>query len=93
MKREVVDVDQPAEGGGINTPSIKIILLLLLAVAVLIFFLQNGETAEVQFLGFDVTWPLRSVIIISVAAGVVLDRLFTWQWRRAKRRKAKQSAE
>jgi hypothetical protein len=28
-----------------------------------------------------------TVIGISVIAGIVVDRLFTWQWRRARKRK------
>ena len=92
MKHEAVDPDPLARSGGINGPSFKLIALLVLAVAVAVFFFQNGRGTDIEFLWFDVNWPVRSVIVISVVAGVVLDRLFLWLWRRAKRRKAEQSA-
>lgn len=93
MKREGVDIDESVEGGGgINAPSLKLVALLVLAVAVAVFFFQNGDGVDVNFLGFDANWPLRSVIVISVVAGAFLDRLISWQWRRAKRRKAQQTA-
>jgi len=87
MKHEAVDVDDTAASDGIRMPSIKLIGLLVLAVAVLIFFFQNGDGVDVHFLWVDVNWPVRTVIVISVVAGVVLDRLVVWQWRRARRAK------
>mgnify|MGYP002682900529 CR=1 FL=1 len=35
----------------------------------------------------DGNWPVWGVIGSSVAAGILRDRLFLWQWRRARRRK------
>ena len=57
-------------------------------IALAVFFFQNGEDASVDFLWFDGQWPLWAVIGISVLIGIVLDRLVTWQWRRARRHKA-----
>ena len=66
-------------------PPWKLILLLLVIVALAIFFFQNGDDAPVEFLWIDGNWPVWLVIAISVVAGVVIDRLATWQWRRARR--------
>jgi uncharacterized integral membrane protein len=66
----------------------KLIALLLLVIAVAVFFFQNGGDAAVTFLWMDATWPVWLVIGVSVIAGIVLDRLATWQWRRARRKKA-----
>lgn len=72
---------------GRGGPSIKLIALLLVAVALALFFFQNGSDAPVSFLWFDGQWPVWLVIGVSVVAGIALDRLGTWQWRRARRRK------
>ena len=79
--------DDGAESDGRNLPSIKLIALLVVVVAIAIFFFQNGESVEVRFLGFDVEWPARIVIIVSVVAGVLIDRLGGFFWNRARRRK------
>ncbi len=86
MKHEAIDPEQPAQSGT-SGPPVKLILLLLLVVALAIFFFQNGQDASVDYLWMNGTWPVWTVIGISVVAGIVLDRLLTWQWRRAKRRK------
>ncbi len=72
---------------GRSAPSIKLIVLLLVIVALAIFFFQNGSDAPVSFLWFDGQWPVWIVIGVSVIAGAVIDRLGSWQWRRARRRK------
>ena len=87
MSYEDVDIEQP-EQGGLQAPSLKLVLLLLIVVAVAVFFFQNGDGVNVEFLWIDVDWPVRSVIVISVIAGIIIDRLFAWQWRRARKRKA-----
>ena len=91
MSYDDVEIEQP-EGGGLQAPSLKLVLLLVIVVAVAVFFFQNGDNAQVEFLWIDVDWPVRSVIVISVLAGIVLDRLFVWQWRRARKRKAEANA-
>jgi uncharacterized integral membrane protein len=92
MQREPVDIDGPDQEG-MGRPPIKLIALLLLAIAVAVFFFQNGDSADIKFLWISVSWPVRSVIVISVIAGAFLDRLVSWQWRRARRRKAAQQQD
>jgi len=86
MKHEAIDLEDPAESGR-GGPPLKLLLLLLLTIGLAIFFFQNGDRAPVEFLWLDGSWPLWVVIGISVAVGVALDRLVTWQWRRSRRRK------
>lgn len=68
-------------------PPWKLIALAIVVAALAVFFFQNGDDAPVEFLWIDGSWPLWLVIGISVLAGVVLDRLASWQWRRARRRR------
>lgn len=67
-------------------PPWKLIGLVVVVAALASFFFQNGQDVKVDFLWLNVRWPLWMVIGISVALGVALDRLVTWQWRRARAR-------
>ena len=65
----------------------KLIALLILVIALAIFFFQNGDDASVDFLWFNGDWPLWAVIGLSVLIGVALDRLVSWQMRRRRARR------
>lgn len=86
MSYERMDSDRNPAQSGSSGPSVKLIALALVVVALGVFVLQNGDDAQVQFLWIDVQWPLSVVIAISVLAGVVIDRLGSWMWRRTRRR-------
>ncbi len=79
-------VGDTARGGSAGGRPWKPIALVVVAAALTIFVVQNDEEAFVRFLWFDGSWPVWLVIAVSVVAGVLLDRLGTWQWRRARRR-------
>jgi len=76
----------PDEGRGRNLPSVKLIALLVIAVAFVVFFFQNTDSVRVEFLWMDVDWPVRSVILISLVAGMLLAWLGSFFWARARRR-------
>ncbi|HEY5662735.1 MAG TPA: LapA family protein [Ilumatobacter sp.] len=87
MKHEPHDTDQHDAASGTDGPPIKLIALVVVVAALVLFIIQNGQDAHVDFLWMNGEWPAWTVIGISVAAGIVIDRLFLWQWRRARRRK------
>ena len=61
--------------------------LIVLAVVVLlliIFIAENGHAVRVRLIVPRVTMPVWVAILICVALGVVLDRLFLAWWRRRK---------
>ena len=58
----------------------------IVAVAALIFILQNSEQQEVNFLFFSATVPLSLVIVISMVLGAILGWFFAYMRRRKKRR-------
>lgn len=85
MRHETTDMDEPVESGR-GSPPWKLIVLLIVVAALAIFFFQNGDDAPINFLWLDGNWPVWLVIGVSVIAGAVIDRLGSWQWRRARRR-------
>lgn len=80
-----MDSQPSAESGTTGFPW-KLLGLLVVVAGLAIFFFQNGQDAPVHFLWLDGSWPVWAVIGVSVVLGVVLDRLGTWQWRRARNR-------
>lgn len=86
MQNESTDRTPPVESGTAGPP-LKLIALLVVVAALAVFFFQNGDDTAIQFLWLDGQWPVWLVIGVSVVAGIVLDRLGSWQWRRARRRK------
>lgn len=81
------NIQSNVSSGSDGSPPWKLIALLLVVAGLATFFFQNGSDARVHFLWLDGDWPVWSVIGISVVVGIVLDRLVSWQWRRARRRR------
>lgn len=63
-------------------PSAALIGLVVLAILAVLFVVQNGEKTDITFLFTDVTASVWVAIAISIAIGIVLDRLFGIWWRR-----------
>lgn len=73
--------------GSDGSPPWKLIALVIVVAGIVTFFFQNRDETLIHFLWVDGSWPVWGVIGVSVAAGILVDRLFLWQWRRARRRK------
>jgi len=65
---------------------IGLIITGVVAVAAVIFIVQNSEDAAVEFLVFNATVPLSLVIVVSMALGAVLGWFVAYMRRRRKRR-------
>ncbi len=74
-----------ASGRGRFSPRL-IGLAIAIAVAVSFFF-QNGGRTRIWFLLFSFTSKTRTAIIVAIALGVILDRVFLSWW--GKRKAAK----
>lgn len=85
MTFENTEADGQVEGGT-SGPPWKLLALLVVVAGLAAFFFQNGSKTPVEFLWLDGEWPVWAVIGVSVVVGVVIDRLGTWQWRRARQR-------
>jgi uncharacterized integral membrane protein len=72
---------------GKSGPSIALIAFGVLAVIVIIFILRNETPSELDFMIFDWDTTVRWSIFVSIVLGVVLDRLFSFWWRRKRTRK------
>jgi hypothetical protein len=91
MNRPNDDPTRPNDttaAGGSNGPNLALIAFGIIAILAVIFFLQNGESTSIDFWVFEKTTTKRWTILMSILFGVVLDRLFSFWWRRRKRRKA-----
>jgi uncharacterized integral membrane protein len=87
MSDQPNDKPIPVASGSDGAPPWKLIALVVAIIGLLTFFVQNRSDAPVHFLWLDGDWPVWAVIAISVGIGIALDRLFIWQWRRARSRK------
>ena len=66
-------------------PSPALIGFAIVAALGLIFFFQNGDRTEIDFLFFESRTTIRFSIVIAILIGVLLDRLFSVWWRRRRR--------
>ena len=74
--------------GGRSGPSPALIGFGVVLLLGIIFFLQNGNRTEIDFLFFENNTTVRFSIIIAIVIGILLDRLFSIWWRRRKRNNA-----
>lgn len=77
---------QTEVAAGRNGPSITLIGLGIVIVALVVFFLQNSERLSIDFLFFEKRTTIRWSLLIAVTFGVLLDRIFTMWWRRRGKR-------
>ncbi|MEO6124118.1 MAG: hypothetical protein ABIR32_10455 [Ilumatobacteraceae bacterium] len=73
---------------GRTGPSAALIAFGIVLVLGVIFFFQNGDRREIDFLFFEARTTVRFSIIIAIVIGILLDRLFSIWWRRRKRNNA-----
>jgi uncharacterized integral membrane protein len=76
----------PKIGGRSEGVSPTLIVFLVLAVAAVIFVVQNSAKTQVRFLFFTLTTRVWAGVLVALVLGAVLDRLFTMWWRRRKER-------
>lgn len=78
-------VQRSAGGAARSGPSPMLIALIVVGVLAVVFVLQNGDRTKTNFLMFEFRSSLWVTILLAMAAGVILDRVFTMWWRRRKR--------
>ena len=67
-------------------PSIALIGIAVVAILMVIFFLQNGEKTTIDFLVFEKLTTIRWSIIVAVLLGAALDRVVSIWWRRSRKK-------
>ncbi len=78
--------------GGVETPKQTkkapwgLIAAAVVAVAFIVFVVQNGDEAEVTWLFFDTTGPLWVVILVAAIVGAFLSEVAARLVRRSRRR-------
>lgn len=81
--------EQPIPGEvarGRSGPSISLILFLIVIALAAVFFLQNSNEVELDFLVFEKITTVRWSILMAVVLGILIDRIFSIWWRRRRRR-------
>jgi uncharacterized integral membrane protein len=84
---EHIDPDAGDAAAGWDRPgrvSPALIVFAALTLLLIIFIAENGHDVRVRLIVPRVTMPVWAAILICVALGVVLDRLFLVWWRRRK---------
>jgi uncharacterized integral membrane protein len=74
----------PADSGA-DGPPIALIVGLIVAAAAALFVISNRDEVEVDFIVFSVQSRTWTALLVAIALGVALDRLFLAWWRRRKR--------
>jgi uncharacterized integral membrane protein len=82
-----LDFDAQPSNEGRNGPGIFLVLVVLVAAVIAVFIAQNAERAGIEFLFFDFNSRIWVAIAISIALGILLDRVIIMWWRRARKRK------
>ncbi|MEQ1874363.1 MAG: hypothetical protein ABL953_11600 [Ilumatobacteraceae bacterium] len=67
---------------GRSGPSPVLIIFLILIALAGVFFLQNANEVEIDFLVFEKITTVRWSILMAVVLGILLDRIFSIWWRR-----------
>lgn len=65
---------------------VGLILAGILALLLVIMSVQNTDSVEFEFLGWDLELPLFALILIAVLIAVVVDELIGVVWRRRRRK-------
>jgi uncharacterized integral membrane protein len=88
--------EQPAEpvtaSRGTDIPW-GLAITLLIAIGVVVFAVQNTQTVEIRFLGWERNFPLAVVLLAVVIVSVVLDEVFGALLRRRRRRRRQEREE
>ncbi|MEM8745916.1 MAG: hypothetical protein AAGF91_04370 [Actinomycetota bacterium] len=85
MSNDELRQSTPVQSGS-SGPPFMLFGVILVAIGVAVFIFQNGDRANVQFLMFDGNIRTWVVILVSMGAGILLDRVVLAWWRRARRR-------
>lgn len=85
IERSNNDTPPNQAASGTKGPNATLIAFVIVAVAAVIFVLQNQNKVETHFLFFTKTSKTYATIGVAIIVGVVLDRLFSMWWRRRRR--------
>ena len=84
-RREPEGSGPPSERSGVSP---ALIVLGIVAIVAVIFIVQNSEQRDIEFLFVDIKSPVWVALLVAIAIGIVLDRVFTYWWRRRRNRDA-----
>jgi uncharacterized integral membrane protein len=68
--------------------SASLVVGVIIAVVLLMFVFSNLGEVRVHFLWMDFGFPGFILFLLTVLAGVAIDRIFQWWWPRRKAKRA-----
>ena len=72
---------------GRRAPHFALIFFLILIALAAVFALQNSETVSIDFLVVEKRTTIRWSILMAVALGILIDRIFSIWWHRRSNKK------
>lgn len=72
---------------------VSLVFTAIVVIVLLVLALQNTETVQFEFLGWDIDIPLFGIILIAVLLAIVVDEMVGLVWRRSRRRRLSEQQE
>ena len=72
---------------GRRGPGAALVAFAVVVVLTVVFVLRNRDRTQLDFVVFEVHARVWTSLAVSIALGIVLDRLFLRFWRRRRRRR------
>lgn len=71
----------------------RLLLAFVIAIAILVGIIQNSQTIELKYLGWDLRTPLIVVLLGTIVATALAGTLIGVEWRRRRRRQLTEAEE
>lgn len=86
---------EPIDGFDETTPELpwRVAVILLIGTIVVVFAIQNTQSVELQFLGWDWSMPLVIVILVTLVLSVLADEIIGGIVRRRRVRRRRERDE
>ena len=85
-------VKQALRGARRNRFRVGVVFGIIVTIAVVLLIVQNGESAQLDWVGFHFKMPLWILLVLTAVAGAIVWELVKVGWRRGKTQRRNQKA-